>query len=210
MFRKNWKYDPSGQDARAEINNMEDCMGALQDEVRKGRIRTFGLSNESAWGTMQWLMAAARTRGPRPVSIQNEYSLLCRMFDTDLAETSLNEGIGLLAFSPLGAGLLTGKYQKGAIPEASRLTLSPDLGKRKTDRALDAVDSYMQIASRNGLDHVHMALAWCMSRPFMTSVIFGATTMDQLQHAVGAAETTLSDQVLTEIDAAHQSIPMPF
>jgi len=84
MFRKNWHYDPSGQDAASVIQNMDDCMGALQDEMKKGTIRSFGLSNESAWGTMQWLTAAARTRGPRPVSIQNEYSMMCRMFDTDL------------------------------------------------------------------------------------------------------------------------------
>lgn len=185
-------------------------MGALQDEVKKGRIRAFGLSNESAWGTIQWVNASARTRGPRPASIQNEYSMACRMFDTDLAEVSLAEDVGLLAFSPLAAGLLSGKYQNGAVPEGSRATHVPDLGKRKTDRMMDAVDAYCQIAARHGLHPVHMALAWCLRRPFMTSVIFGATTMDQLKLALGCVDVTLSDAVMTEIDAAHQAIPMPF
>lgn len=210
MFRKNWKFDPSDQNRQAEIQNMEDCMGALQDEIKKGRIRAFGLSNESAWGTMQWINAAARTRGPRPVSIQNEYSLACRLFDTDLAEVSLHEQVGLLAFSPLAAGLLTGKYQRGAVPKGSRASFVPDIGKRKTDRMLDAVDAYVQIAARHSIDPVHMALAWCMERPFMTSVIFGATTADQLTHALGVLDVTLTEEIRTEIDAAHQSFPMPF
>ena len=210
MFRQNWKYDPSGQVRKSEIQNMEDCMGALQDEVKKGRIRAFGLSNESAWGTMQWIAAAERTGGPRPASIQNEYSMACRMFDTDLAEVSLHEDVGLLAFSPLAAGLLTGKYQKGAVPEGSRATFVADLGGRRTDRMLDAVDSYLQIARRHALDPIHMALAWCAERPFMTSVIFGATTMTQLEHVLATTNVALTDDIRTEINAANQSIPMPF
>ncbi len=210
MFRQNWKYDPSGQDAAAERQNMDDCMGALQDEVTKGTIRAFGLSNESAWGTMQWIDAANRTGGPRPVTIQNEYSLMCRHFDTDLAEMSVNEDVGLLAFSPLATGLLTGKYQKGAIPEGSRLTLNPDLGGRKTDRALDAVDSYMQVARRYDLNHTQMALAWCMTRPFMTSVIFGVTNPEQLKIALGAVKLKISEETLAEINAVNQAFPLPF
>ncbi|MEM6372169.1 MAG: aldo/keto reductase [Pseudomonadota bacterium] len=210
MFRKNWSYDPNGSDPDSVRQNMDDCLGALQREVDRGTIRAFGLSNESAWGTCQWLAAAERTGGPRVASIQNEYSLLCRLFDTDMSETSVHEDVGLLAFSPLAAGLLTGKYQSGAVPEGSRMSLSADLGGRKTDRAFAAVQAYVDIAARHGLDVSQMALAWCMTRPFMASVIFGATTMEQLDIAIGAADLTLSDDIMDEIDMAHRAHPMPY
>jgi len=210
MFRKNWTYDPSGQDRAETIAHMVETMDALQKEVKRGTIRAFGLSNESAWGTAQWLAAAERTGGPAPVSIQNEYSMMCRLFDTDLAELCANEGVDLLAFSPLATGLLTGKYQNGKVPDDSRLTLSPDLGGRKTDRAFAAVDVYLAIAKKHGLDPSQMALAWCLTRPFMGSVIFGARTMEQLEIAIGAADLTLSDEILKDIDAAHRLHPMPY
>lgn len=210
MFRQNWKYDPSGQDPAAERQNMADCMGALQAEVDRGRIRAFGLSNESAWGTMQWLSAAEETGGPRVASVQNEYSLLCRLFDTDMAEVSLNEDVGLLAFSPLAAGFLTGKYQAGRVPERSRMSLNPDMGGRKSERVFDAVDAYLQIAARHGLDPAQMALAWCLTRPFMCSVIFGATSAAQLDLALGAAQITLPGDVMAEISVAHMAFPMPY
>ena len=210
MFRKNWSYEPTGFDRAAIIQNMEDCLGALQDEVTKGRIRTFGLSNESAWGMTQWLAAAERTSGPRPVSLQNEYSLLCRMYDTDLSEMSMLEDVGLLAFSPLGAGLLTGKYQRGAVPEGSRMSLVPELGGRKTRRASEAVTAYLAIADKYGFDPVQMSLAWCLTRPFMASVIFGATSQDQLTTALGAVDLTLPKELLHDIDQAHRRHPMPY
>ena len=210
MFRKNWTYDPTGPDPAAVRQNMDDCMGALQAEVDRGTIRAFGLSNESAWGTAQWLAAAQRTGGPRVASVQNEYSLLCRLYDTDMSELSVYEDVGLLAFSPLAAGLLTGKYQGGAVPDASRMSLNPDMGGRKTDRAFAAVQAYLDIAARHGLDPAQMALAWCMTRPFMCSVIFGATSLDQLEVAMGAADVTLSDTVLDEITRAHRDHPMPY
>jgi aryl-alcohol dehydrogenase-like predicted oxidoreductase len=102
MFRQNWNYDPSKQDKAETIQHMHDCLGALQNEVSRGRIRAFGLSNESAWGTAQWLRASEEGHGPRVASIQNEYSLMCRMYDTDLAELSVNEDVGLLAFLAFG------------------------------------------------------------------------------------------------------------
>lgn len=210
MFRKNWAYDPSGQNRAETIQNMEDCLGALQDEVKRGTIRAFGLSNESAWGMSQWLAAAERTGGPRAASVQNEYSLLCRLYDTDMAELSHNEDVGLLAFSPLATGLLTGKYLDGALPKGSRKTLSPDLGGRNTKRADKAAKAYVKIAKKHGLDPTQMALAWCLTRPFMCSAIFGATTMKQLKLAIGAADVTLSSEVMSEIDEAHRKHPMPY
>ncbi|MEM6305253.1 MAG: aldo/keto reductase [Pseudomonadota bacterium] len=210
MFRQNWSYDPSGQDRAAVIANMEDCIGALQREVERGTIRYFGLSNESAWGMTQWAEAAARLGGPRPISIQNEYSLLCRMADTDVAEACLNERIDMFAFSPLATGLLTGKYQGGAIPDNSRASIGPALGGRMTDRALLAVDAYLEVARKFGLDPVHMALAWACQRPFMGSVIFGATTQAQLEHVIAGQDVTLTPEVLHALDEVHRAHPMPY
>ncbi len=210
MFRKNWTFEPKRVDPAAERQNMADCLGALQNEVKRGTIRAFGLSNESAWGTGQWLATAEATGGPRVVSMQNEYSLLCRLYDTDMAEMSIYENVGLLAFSPLAAGFLTGKYQGGQIPEGSRMSLNAEMGGRKTNRVFVAVEAYLDIAKRHNLDPAQMALAWCMTRPFMTSVIFGATTMEQLEVAIGAADVTLSDAVLDEITATHRAHPMPY
>ncbi len=210
MFRQNWNYDPSGQNRDEVLANMEECLEALQRQVGKGNIRAFGLSNESAWGTAQWLRIAEQTGGPRVASIQNEYSLLCRLYDTDMAELSLNEDVGLMAFSPLAAGLLTGKYQDGEVPQGSRMTFVPEMGGRKSTRVFDAVAAYLDIADRYGLDPVHMALAWCRARPFMMSAIFGATRVAQLEHILAGADLELSDEVMTEINAAHRAHPMPY
>ena len=210
MFRKNWTYDPSGQDKSETLNHIEDALGALQRQVDKGTIRHFGLSNESAWGTAQWLRISEDKGLPRVASIQNEYSLMCRMYDTDLAELSVNEDVGLLAFSPLATGLLTGKYQGGVVPEGSRMQLSSDLGGRKTERAFEAVDLYLDIARKHGLDPVQLALAWCLQRPFMCSAIFGATSTVQLELALGAADIKLSDEMMGDLDAAHRKCPMPY
>ncbi|GLQ25960.1 aldo/keto reductase [Sulfitobacter pacificus] len=210
MFRKNWTYDPSDQNRAETMAHMEDTLGALQAEVKRGTIRHFGLSNESAWGMAQWAEAAKRTGGPHPISVQNEYSLMCRMADTDVAEACINERIDMFAFSPLATGLLTGKYQGGAVPEGSRLSLNEDLGGRKGPRAFEAVDAYLKVAETHGLDPVHMALAWCCQRPFMGSVIFGATKMSQLETALGAADLRLGDEVLTALDEVNRAHPLPY
>lgn len=210
MFRKNWRYDPSAQNRADTIAHMEDALDALQKQVDKGNIRFFGLSNESAWGMTMWCQTAERTGGPRPVTIQNEYSLLCRLYDTDLAEVTANEDVGLIAFSPLAAGLLTGKYQQGAVPGGSRMSIVPELGGRKTERVFDAVDAYLQVAAEHGIDPVHMALAWARQRPFMTSVIFGATTRAQLEHILDGDGLVLSDGVMEQLDAVHKRHPMPY
>lgn len=210
MFRKNWTFDPSGQLLLDTRHHMEDALGALQKEVERGTIRAFGLSNESAWGTTKWLEAAERVGGPRVASMQNEYSLLCRLYDTDMAEMSLQEDVPLLAYSPLAAGLLTGKYQGGAVPEGSRMSLSTELGGRRTERAFAAVDAYLAIARKYGFDPTQMALAWCKTRPFMGSIIFGATTPGQLELCLGAIDLELGPDVIAEIDAAHRAHPMPY
>ena len=210
MFRQNWDFDPSGQNKADTLAHMEETLEALQKEVDKGRIRAFGLSNESTWGTAQWLRMSEDKGGPRVASIQNEYSLLCRMADTDLAELCINEDVGILAFSPLATGLLTGKYQGGVTPDGSRKSINGDLGGRVSPRVFDAVQAYLDIAEKHGLDPVHMAMAFTVQRPFMCSSIFGATTVEQLDHILAGADLRLSAEVLKDISAAHRAHPMPY
>lgn len=209
-FRKNWSFDPSAQDSARARQHFDDAMGALAREVERGTIRAFGLSNESAWGMAQWLAAAERTGGPRPASIQNEYSLLCRLYDTDLGELGCHEDVALLAFSPLAAGLLTGKYQDGGIPDGSRRSFVENLGGRVTDRVFPAVAAYLELAARHGLDPVQMALAFVCQRPYPAIPIFGATTMAQLETVIAGRDLVLPDEVLEEIDAVHKAHPMPY
>ncbi len=210
MFRQNWTYDPSSQNRADTEAHMRDVLGAMAEVVAAGKVRHFGLSNESAWGTAQWLRIARDMGAPEVISIQNEYSLLCRLADTDLAELCVNEGVGLLAFSPLATGLLTGKYQDGALPDHSRKTAQPELGGRVTDRVFPAVDAYLAIAEKHGLDPVQMALAFSVSRPFMGSTIFGASSMEQLALILDGKDLELDDEVLADLNAAHRAHPMPY
>ncbi len=208
QFRKNWTYRPEGQ--RAEIlQNMADCVGALEREVERGRIRTFGLSNESTWGMDQWLRLTED--GPaRPVAIQNEYSLLARQADTDLTEMMVHEGVTMLAFSPLATGLITGKYQNGAVPEGSRKSINPGLGGRWSDRVEQTVALYLDLANKFDIDPVQMALAWLQTRPFACSAILGATTLAQLKHALKAADMVLPQELVEAIDDTNRAAPLPY
>ena len=210
MFRQNWKYDPSRQDKKSTLENMYECLVILQKQVDKGNIRYFGLSNESAWGTANWLKLSEQHNLPRVATIQNEYSLLCRLYDTDLAELSVNEGVGLMAFSPLAAGLLTGKYLDGKLPENSRKLINQDLGGRDNSRSEMAVRSYLKIAQEFGLNPIHLALAWCKTRPFMCSSIFGATSVDQLPVILEAGNIELSQDCIDLVNETHKLNPMPY
>ena len=207
-FRRNWTYDPSAQ-PRGEAERIAallEALGALRDE---GKIREIGLSNDTAWGVAKFLETAEARGLPRVVSIQNEYSLLCRHFDLDLAELAHHEDVGLLAYSPLAAGLLTGKYEAGAIPPGSRRSINPTLHGRVTEHSAAAVAAYVALARAHGLDPAQMALAFVAERPFTASVILGATSIDQLATDLGAADLTLSDAVSEEIDAIRRRWPMP-
>ena len=210
MFRKNWAYEPGGSSRHDVVENMHECLDALQAQVDKGTIRHFGLSNESAWGTSQWLRLSETHGLPRVQTMQNEYSLLCRLYDTDMAELSVYEDVGLITFSPLAAGLLSGNYQVDQVPDASRRSFVNNLGGRVTPRVFDAVDAYLAVAQKHNVDPIHMALAWCHSRPFMCSAIFGATTMDQLEHILDGADVGLSQECLDDLNAAHKAHPMPY
>jgi len=210
MFRQNWTYDPSGQDRQQTMDHMLDVLTALGDMVDAGKIRAIGMSNESAWGMTKWIDQAEAAGLPRMASVQNEYSLLCRMYDTDMAEMAVNEDVTLLSFSPLACGLLTGKYQNGAVPEGSRMSLNNNLGGRKNDRVFPVTQAYLDLAAAHGLDPVHMAMAWQRTRPFPISAIFGATTSDQLARILSGDDVVLSPDVVAAIDALNRAHPMPY
>lgn len=209
MFRQNWTFDPSGQDRQQTMDHMQDVLEALDECVKAGKIRAIGMSNESAWGMTKWIDQAEALGLPRMVSVQNEYSLMCRLYDTDMAEMAVNEDVTLLSFSPLACGLLTGKYQD-AVPEGSRLSINGNLGGRMTPRTLPVTQVYLDIARDHGIDPVHMAMAWQATRPFPISAIFGATNVDQLAHLLAGRDVVLTDELTAELDAAHKANPMPY
>ena len=209
-FRQAWSYAPHGADAAAETAHMEDVLTTARALIDEGKIRAVGLSNESVWGAARWLHLAEMLGLPRMASVQNEYSLLCRQFDTDWAEFSMIEDMPLLAFSPLATGLLSGKYAGDVTPEGTRRMHTPDLGGRITPRVFPAVAAYLGIAARHGLDPCQMAIAFCRARPFATIPIIGATSLAQLQANIGAAGLVLSAEVLAEIGQAHRDHPMPY
>lgn len=209
-FRQLWTYRPDKQPSRNEVlDNLRDILEALGDAVKAGKIRAVGLSNETAWGTMQFLDLAEKHGLPRVASVQNEYNLLYRPHDADFAELSHHEDVGLLAYSPLAAGLLTGKYLDGAKPEGSRVTKNGDLGGRLNHHQEAAVRDHVEVARKHGLDPAQMALAYCLTRPFMTSVIIGATSMEQLRTNIAAADLSLDDTVMRDIRAVIRRYPMP-
>lgn len=213
-FRQQWKFDPTKQDKQQTLDHMHEVLDALDNHIKAGKIRAIGLSNESAWGSAQWLRISEEKGLPRMATTQNEYSLMCRIYDLDMAELSHHEDMGLLSFSPLACGMLTGKYvnSKGDDrPEGSRADVSSaSLGGRWNDTAHAAVAAYQAIADKHGLDFTQMSLAWCLTRPFMTSVIFGATSMDQLQNSIKAADVTLSNEVMADILDVYKAYPAPY
>ena len=207
-FRRVWTFAPEKQ-PRGQAEEMAAILETLGDLVREGKIRAIGLSNESAWGTARYLSLAEARGLPRVVSIQNEYNLMCRMFDLDLAELCHQEEVGLLGYSPLAAGFLTGKYDGGARPAGSRAAINGDLGGRISAHSEPVAEAYVAIARRHGLDPAQMALAFAASRPFMASVIIGATTMEQLRADIAAADLTLPAEVLNDIAALRRRFPQP-
>ncbi len=209
-FRQAWRYAPTGVDKAAETAQMTDILTTAQALVAEGKVRAIGLSNESVWGAAQWLQLADTLGLPRMASVQNEYSLLCRQFDTDWAEFSLIEDMPLLAFSPLAVGLLSGKYAGDVTPENTRRMHTPDLGGRITAQVFPAVVAYLGIAARHGLDPCQMAIAFCRSRAFTTIPIIGATTLGQLRSNIGAAGLVLAPDVLAEIAETHRAFPAPY
>ena len=185
-----------------------ETLRVLDDLVRDGKIRHIGVSNETPWGVAQYLKTADDSDLPRIVSIQNPYSLLNRSFEVGLAEFSHREDVGLLAYSPLGFGVLSGKYLRSK-PENARLTLFENYNRYSNPQAVKATEAYVALAMEHQLDPAQMALAYVTSRPFTTSNIIGATTLEQLATNIDSINLTLSDEVLAEIEAIHTLYPNP-
>lgn len=194
---------------RDEGARLEAVLEGLARLVDKGKVRAVGVSNETAWGAMR-LVAAAERRGlPRIASIQNPYNLLNRSYEVGLAEVSHRERCGLLAYSPLGFGVLTGKYLDGRKPEGARLTLFERFQRYTKPRGQEATRKYVELARRHGWDPARMAIAFAASRPFCTSAIIGATSLEQLDANLDAGELSLDDALLEEIQSIHEHDPNP-
>lgn len=186
-----------------------ETIQALNDEIKKGRIRAYGLSNDTAWGLMRYLWEADKNGLIAPITVQNPYSLLNRLYEVNMAEIAHRENVGLLAYSPLGFGVLSGKYLEGKRPEGARLTKYDRFQRYTNDQAISATERYAKIAEEAGLDMAQMALAFVNSRPFVTSNIIGATSTEQLKSNIDSIDLTLSADVLDAIEAVHTQQPNP-
>lgn len=199
--------DLSGED---EVTPLEESLAAMQELVKAGKIRYFGLSNETPWGVMECLRLYRMQEDlPRVVSVQNPYNLLNRTYEVGLAEVSLREHVGLLAYSPLAFGVLTGKYRHGAKPENARLTRFSRFQRYTKPEALAAVEEYAAIADQAGISLATLALAFINQRAFVTSNIIGATTREQLEENIASIATTLRPDTLAAINAVHARIGNP-
>ena len=209
-FRQNWNYNPSNQDTKKANENILEVLESLSEIQKEGKIRYIGLSNETCWGTIQFLKYLKNFPNLKLVSTQNEYSLLCRLYDLDMAEMSHHENISLLAYSPLAGGFLTGKYLDGSVPKNSRLSRVSSLFGRINENSTLAVKEYVSLARSFNLEPVHMALAFCNQRPFMGSVIFGATDKLQLTKIINGLDIVLSDELLDELNKLYKKYPITF
>lgn len=205
-FEGSWDYNPYLQDKETVLPNMLEVLQVMGELVREGKILHFGLSNETAWGTMQYLKLSMELGLPRVQTIQNEYNFLRRYYDMDLAELAFHEDVGLLAYSPLAAGAISGKYLGGVLPEGTRGAVAGS-AYRNNQYTEPAIRAYIELAEKHGLDVCQMAIAFCLTKPFMTSVIIGATTLDQLKVNIAAADLQLSDAILNEIQQIFMLYP---
>lgn len=208
-FGKAWNFDPNF-DPVAEKANFFAVLQCFEQLIEAGKIRHIGLSNETAWGVQQWLTLSEQNSLPRIASIQNEYSLLCRHFEPDLAEIAVAEDCGLLAWSPLCRGMLSGKYLDGAQPKGARLTLDTRHDFRSNNNTDAAIKAYLALAQQHGLNVTQMALAFVKSRPFVTSNLIGATNMAQLTSNIDAVDVELTTEVLEGIAQIRRQYPMVF
>ncbi|MBL1142825.1 MAG: NADP(H)-dependent aldo-keto reductase [Proteobacteria bacterium] len=188
---------------------IEETLGVLDDLVKEGKIRNIGISNETAWGCAEYCRVANEQGLSRIVSIQNPYNLLNRSFEIGLSEFAHREAVGLLAYSPLAFGVLSGKYLNGAKPEGTRLVLFDRFTRYTKPQAEAATQAYIALANENGLDPSQMALAYVNSRPFLTSNIIGATTMEQLKADIESIDVKLDKDTIRAIETIHEKIPNP-
>ncbi|MDQ2101669.1 NADP(H)-dependent aldo-keto reductase [Azospirillum isscasi] len=188
---------------------IEETLSVLDDLVKSGKVRHVGLSNETPWGVMQFLKLAENKGLPRVASIQNAYNLLNRTFEQGLSEVSIREDVGLLAYSPLAAGTLSGKYLDGAMPAGSRRSLDHRKSRYATVNADLATREYLDVARRHGLSPTQMAIAFTLQQPFVTSSLIGATNMEDLKSNIAAVNVTLSDEVWNDLEAVNARYPDP-
>lgn len=200
-----YRYDP--QDTWED--NFLEVLETIQSLIQAGKIRYFGLSNETPWGLMHCIRLAEKHNLPIPVSVQNPYSLLNRSFEVGLAECAIRESCGLLAYSPMAFGLLSGKYHKKTDTPQDRINQFKGLARYNGELSWAATEKYLALAEKHGLSLVELSLAFVTQQPFTTANIIGATTMEQLKENIKTAELVLSPGVLAEIDAIHNLIPNP-
>ncbi|MHB8668918.1 MAG: aldo/keto reductase, partial [Burkholderiales bacterium] len=201
------RYDPSKETDAVPILEQIETMAGL---MRAGKIRHYGLSNETTWGVCEFVRVARAHHLPPPLTIQNAYSLVNRMFDGELAEASFRERVPLLAYSPLAMGMLTGKFAGGAKPPRARLTRYADFGERyKREQVRAAADEYCRFAQSRGLSPTDMALAFVRTRWFVASSLVGATDLAQLKQNIDSVKVELDAETLQGIDAIHRRFPNP-
>lgn len=196
-------------DATEQVISIEETLQVLNDFVQSGKVRYIGISNETPWGVMEYLRLAERHNWPRIVSIQNPYNLLNRSFEVGLAEMAIREQIGLLAYSPLGFGVLSGKYLNNQKPDKARLTLFPDYARYSTPNGIAATAAYAQLAQEHGLSLAQMSLAFINQQAFTTANIIGATSLAQLKENLESIQVNLSHEILQQIEQIHQQYTIP-
>ncbi len=200
-------FKPSSNDPW--LDNFNEVLHELNNLVKAGKIRAYGLSNEKGWGTMRYAEEVRKDNLPKISTIQNAYSLLNRVFEGDLAEISLRENIGLLAYSPLAFGVLSGKYIKGTAADNARLNLFPRFARYSSAQSTEATKQYLDLANDIGISLTTLSLAFVNQRPFVTSNIIGATNLEQLYENINSIETKLSEDTLARINEIHAKIPNP-
>lgn len=193
----------------SDFTPLEETLAVLDEQVKAGKIRHIGLSNETPWGTMKFLHLAQSHGLPRAASIQNPYNLLNRSFEVGLAEVAMREQCGLLAYSPLAFGMLSGKYEGGARPANARISLFSRFARYTNPQSESACSQYVALARQHGLDPAQMALAFVNAQPFVTSNIIGATNLEQLESNLASTELNLTEEVLAGIEAIHKAQPNP-
>ena len=202
-------YDNAEANNDQEVTALEETLLALSDEVRKGRIRAIGLSNETPWGTLKFLHLAEKLGLEKVVSVQNPYNLLNRTYEIGMSEIAKYENVGLLAYSPLAFGYLTGKFGHGARPAHARVTLFSRFSRYSNPQSEWATEQYAQLAEKHDLSLTQLALAFIKQQFFVTSTIIGATNLAQLKENIDAFEINLSEDILQGIEAIHRQQPNP-
>jgi aryl-alcohol dehydrogenase-like predicted oxidoreductase len=190
-------------------DNFNEILHNLDEIIKSGKVRHVGISNEKAWATMRYLEESKTHQLPRMITIQNAYSLLNRVFEGDMAEVAIRENIGLLAYSPMAFGVLSGKYIKGTAADNARLKLFPRFARYSSAQSTEATKRYLKIAENNNMTLAQMALAFVTQQPFVTSNIIGATSIEQLNENIDSIHLTLNDDILKAINEVHAEIPNP-